>query len=65
MADDSFYWFNAMQGETHLLMVQDADHSMSTGQHGSHPPVHAAPAVFAPALLAWRVVLLFMRKPLN
>ena len=29
--DDSYSWFDEMPGETHLLMVQDADHSMATG----------------------------------
>jgi PhoPQ-activated pathogenicity-related protein len=29
--DDNEYWYHTMPGETHLLMVQDADHSMATG----------------------------------
>lgn len=31
MVDDNHYWYAEMPGETHLLMVQDADHGMSTG----------------------------------
>ena len=33
MLDDNHFWYNQMAatGETHLLMVQDAEHSMATG----------------------------------
>lgn len=29
--DDNYYWWDAMPGEKHLLMIQNAEHSMATG----------------------------------
>jgi len=31
MLDDNYYWWNDMVGEMHLLMVQNAEHSLITG----------------------------------
>lgn len=41
MVDDNYYWYDQMPGETHLLMVQDADHSMATGLEQVVPGVSA------------------------
>ena len=31
MPDDNHFWYDDMEGETHLLMIQNAEHSMATG----------------------------------
>ena len=29
--DDDHYWWDALEGEKHRLIIQDAEHSLATG----------------------------------
>eukprot|EP00051_Salpingoeca_urceolata_P020759 m.315662 g.315662 ORF g.315662 m.315662 type:complete len:599 (-) comp19677_c5_seq3:2185-3981(-) len=48
MPDDNWYWWDDMVGELHLLMVQNAEHSMATGI----PEVIPGAASFAHGVLS-------------